>query len=72
MSLSLGMEMPPSREEVLKNLTDAQRASLQKLEARLVALRDREGDLNRGSRPSNPLADLAHALFNSKEFIYVR
>ncbi|MFT6864625.1 MAG: hypothetical protein ACJAVK_003193, partial [Akkermansiaceae bacterium] len=70
-SLSLGMEMPPSRDEVLKSLTDAQRESLQKLEARLVTLRDREGHLNRGPRPSNPLADLAHALFNSKEFIYV-
>ena len=70
--LSLGMEMPPSREDFLKQLTSVQRASLQKLEDRLVVLRDLQRNLNRGSRPSTPLADLAHALFNSKEFIYVR
>jgi hypothetical protein len=28
--------------------------------------------IRKRSRPSSPLADLAHALFNSKEFIYVR
>jgi hypothetical protein len=70
--LSLGMEMPPSRDEMLKRLTGTQRASLQKLETRLAALRDRESNMKRGSRPSTPLADLTHALFNSKEFIYVR
>ncbi len=70
--LSLGMEMPPSRDEMLKQLTEPQRNTLQKLEAQLAALRDRESNMKRGSRPSTPLSDLAHALFNSKEFIYVR
>jgi hypothetical protein len=64
--------MPPSREEILNRLTAAQRTSLKGLEIRLTVLRDQESEMKSGSRPSNPLADLAHALFNSKEFIYVR
>jgi hypothetical protein len=71
-NLTLGMEMPPSREEILNRLTAAQRTSLKGLEIRLTVLRDQESEMKSGSRPSNPLADLAHALFNSKEFIYVR
>ena len=70
--LTIGMEMPPSRKEILNLLTDAQKASLKKLEEQLEILRDRGSEMKRGSRPSNPLADLAHSLFNSKEFIYVR
>jgi len=35
-------------------------------------LHKRQSESKRGSRPSAPLADLTHALFNSKEFIYVR
>ena len=66
------MEMPPSRKEILNLLTDTQKASLKKLEEQLEILRDRGSEMKRGSRPSNPLADLAHSLFNSKEFIYVR
>jgi hypothetical protein len=69
---SLGMEMPPSRDEILKLLTADQRAALEKAEQKLVDLRAQQMESRRGSRPSNPLADLTHALFNSKEFIYVR
>lgn len=64
--------MPPSREEILNRLTDVQKASVKKLEGQLEILRDRESEMKRGSRASSPLADLAHALFNSKQFIYVR
>jgi len=70
--LTIGMEMPPSRDEILNLLTEAQKEALEKLERQLEILRNRETEMKRGSHPSNPLADLAHALFNSKEFIYVR
>lgn len=69
---SLGMEMPPSRDEILQLLTAGQRDELKKAEQKLKLLRTRQSESKRGSRPSNPLADLTHALFNSKEFIYVR
>ncbi len=69
---SLGMEMPPSHDEILQLLTADQREELKKAEKKLAALRAQQVESKRGSRPSNPLADLTHALFNSKEFIYVR
>lgn len=69
---SLGMEMPPSRDEVLQLLTAGQRAELKAAEQSVEDLRSQQSETKRGSRPSNPLADLTHALFNSKEFIYVR
>jgi hypothetical protein len=69
---SLGIEMPPSRDEILKLLTANQRAELKKTEEMIGILHKRQSESKRGSRPSAPLADLTHALFNSKEFIYVR
>lgn len=69
---SIGMKVPPSREEIRKNLTLAQRAALEKAESRLVDLRARQKELARVAPPSSPFVDLVHALFNSKEFIYVR
>ena len=69
---SIGMKVPPSRMEIRKNLTVAQRAALERAEARLADLRARQKELGRGSPASSPIVDLAHALFNSKEFIYVR
>lgn len=71
-SLTLGMEMPPSRDEILSQLTEQEMASLRALEGQLEILQGRESEMKPGSSPSSPLADLAHALFNSKEFIYVR
>jgi hypothetical protein len=69
---SLGMEMPPSRDEILNLLNANQRAELKKAEEIIEILHKRQSESKRGSRPSAPLADLTHALFNSKEFIYVR
>lgn len=69
---TIGMKAPPSRQEIIGNLTAAQRAALEKAEARLAKLRARQKELGPVARPSSPLVDLAHALFNSKEFIYVR
>ena len=70
--LTLGEAMPPSRDELLTHLTRAQREELTKAEGRLETLRREASGIRKRSRPSSPLADLAHALFNSKEFIYVR
>lgn len=69
---SIGMKAPPSREEIIKNLNPAQRQELEKAETRLETLRSRRNELGKNPRSSSPLADLAHALFNSKELIYVR
>lgn len=71
-ALAIGMEMPPSRDEVLTTLTPDERASLAKAESELEILRDRRSDLKEAPRPASPLADLTHALMNSKELIYVR
>lgn len=60
-----------SREDLLAALTederserDSQRAKIEHLERSLEELERRD--------PGNPWADLAHILFNQKEFIYLQ
>jgi hypothetical protein len=71
-----GGPVPVTREDISALLTSAQRSEVTALETRLATLESEESDLRRlgADRPleERRWQDLAHAIFNLKEFIYLR
>ena len=62
-----------SEQELLEALTEAQRKDLKKLEAEGRTLNQQLNVLKKlGATTSNPWRDLAQAMFNLKEFIYLQ
>ena len=62
-----------SEEQLLAAMTEEQRASQAKLQARLAELQNSKTELEEASKSAqDPWRDLAQAMFNLKEFIYLR
>ncbi|MEQ8789977.1 MAG: DUF1553 domain-containing protein [Pirellulaceae bacterium] len=58
--------------QLIKALTDAQRTSYQRLQRKVERLQKEIESLGPPPAPRQAWIDLAHAIFNLKEFIYVR
>ena len=62
-----------SEEQLLAAMTEEQRASQAKLQARLAELQNSKTEFEEASKSAqDPWRDLAQAMFNLKEFIYLR
>jgi len=62
-----------SEEQLLAAMTEEQRVLQTKLQVRLSELNKEKNDLEEADKSSlDPWRDLAHAMFNLKEFIYLR
>ena len=62
-----------SEEQLLAAMTEEQRVLQTKLQVRLSELNKEKNDLEEAKKSSlDPWRDLAHAMFNLKEFIYLR
>ena len=62
-----------SEEQLLAAMTEEQRVSQTKLQARLAELQNSKTELEEASKSAqDPWRGLAQAMFNLKEFIYLR